>query len=146
VGLPVSQLDAVAKFVRGKVGSRAFIYVNECVRTFAGRYENGTDYPGYMRHVPSDIDFVSVDICASPRPPTPRPRPTTPATACSLHSGLAADETRAQSLDPKRGGGFIPVYTRSWYERHVYPALAPHQRVWIVPGVFADTTIPRNVS
>ena len=44
------------------------------------------------------------------------------------------------------GTAIIPVYTRSWYERHVYPALAPHQRVWIVPGVFADKTIPRNVS
>ena len=59
---------------------------------------------------------------------------------------MATDETRAQSLDPKRGGGFIPVYTRNWYERYVYPALAAHQRVWIVPGVFADKTIPHNVS
>ena len=41
-----------------------------------GRYENGTAYPGYMKQVPTSIDYISCDIY----------------------------ETRAQSVDPKRGG------------------------------------------
>jgi hypothetical protein len=41
-----------------------------------GRYENGTAYPGYMKQVPTSIDYISCDIY----------------------------ETWAQSVDPKRGG------------------------------------------
>jgi hypothetical protein len=38
------------------------------------------------------------------------------------------------------GGAFIPKYTRSWYERHLYPALAEHQRVFLVPGAGRGAT------
>jgi hypothetical protein len=41
VGLPVAEMAQVADFVKARVNhTAAFIYLNECVRTFAGRYEN----------------------------------------------------------------------------------------------------------
>lgn len=32
------------------------------------------------------------------------------------------------------------------YENLIYPTLSPHQRTWVVPGLFADSTKPLNVS
>jgi hypothetical protein len=43
-GLPVSDLAAVADFVKDMIEhTKAFVYVNECGRTFMGIYNNGTD-------------------------------------------------------------------------------------------------------
>ena len=120
-GLAVSNLSAVADFVKDMIAhTGAFIYVNECGRTFMGLYNNGTDgmYPGMMtkeNKVPASIDIISADTYTLPQFEANMDR--------RLYNGWSEFH----------GGG-------------VYPALWPHQRVFVVPGLFADATKPRNES
>lgn len=112
-GLPVTELDQVASFVKTRVShTSAFIYVNECERTFMGLCDGPGSckpYPGMMTHVPAAIDVISADIY-------------------EINKGWEANAVRKV------------------YEEKVYPALAPHQTVWQVPGLFADSRLGRNVS
>jgi hypothetical protein len=107
-GVPVAEVAAVADFVRSRINhTDAFIYLNECARTFAGNDGPGTPAlpaASIMKMVPASIDFISVDQYNSPG------------------KGVAR--------------------TRGLYEKLIYQALAPHQRVFLVPGLFGDKTIP----
>ena len=42
--------------------------------------------------------------------------------------------------------GFEGDAARKVYEGMIYPLLKPHQKVWQVPGLFADPRLPRNES
>ena len=42
--------------------------------------------------------------------------------------------------------GWEPNAVRDVYEGLVYKALAPHQKTWVVPGLFADSRLPHNES
>jgi hypothetical protein len=112
-GLPVSELAEAASFIKARIAhTTAFIYVNECERTFTGVCDaSGAchSYPGLMTQVPSAIDFISADVY-------------------EVNKGWEANAARKV------------------YEKKVYPALAPHQSVWQVPGLFADSRLARNVS
>jgi hypothetical protein len=121
-GLPVAALGAVAGFVKNMIRhTGAFVYVNECARTFMGLYNNGTDgmYPGMITkaNMPASIDIISADQYS----------PTVPQYEANMARRLYEGQAEF------RGGG-------------VYSALAPHQRVMVIPGLFADATKPRNAS
>lgn len=42
--------------------------------------------------------------------------------------------------------GYEPAAVRKVYREHVYPALAPHQRVMQVPGLFADARLSNTTN
>ena len=108
-GVPVAEVAAVADFVKARVNhTPAFLYLNECQRTFVG--DDGPGTPALpagsvMKTVPRSIDYISADIYNAP--------------------------------------GKGAARTRKAYESLLYPAMAPSQRVFLVPGLFGDTTTPR---
>ena len=121
-GLPVAALSAVADFVKDMVRhTGAFVYVNECARSFMGVFMNGTDgmYPGMItkKTMPASIDIISADQYS----------PTVPQYEANMARRLYEGQAEFH------GGG-------------IHAALAPHQRVMVVPGLFADATKPRNAS
>ena len=86
-----------------------------------GVYMNGTDgmYPMMItkKNMPASIDIISADQYS----------PTVPQYEANMARRLYEGQAEF------RGGG-------------VYPALAPHQSVMVVPGLFADATKPWNTS
>jgi hypothetical protein len=114
-GLPVSELAELATYVKAKLaGSGAYVYVNECERSFVGLnpgshgcpkgHQGNCPYPGLITKVPDAIDFISADIY-------------------------------------EENKGWEANAVRKVYENSVYPALAAHQRTWVVPGTFAPITM-----
>ena len=75
-------------------------------------------FAGYWPHVPRALDFVSMDAYV--------------------------DSPNSTSADGD--GAFEPVWIRQFYNDLIYPKLASHQRVWVVPGLcgpIRDTTPPQ---
>jgi beta-fructofuranosidase len=110
----VKELGQVASFIKARVPTGVFTYVNECGHTFnrtemAGRRkmpDASMDNITCPDGLPTDLDYISAD---------------------SYGNSSAA---------------FGEVFqVRSLYKRWIYPLLRSHQRVFTVPGFFANATL-----
>jgi hypothetical protein len=128
-GVPFWAVDAGISYFRAALGERDGLvhHTNACEMTLGCPPPPGPVCdicePGcgnewqsrYWPHIPAALDFVSVDVychydggrCASAACPGG------PSEVCEVASA------------------------RRYYEAFVFPKLSPHQRVWLVPGLFA---------
>jgi hypothetical protein len=115
-GIPVSDLQVVASYVKGRINhTGAFLYVNECEDTFAGLGGNLNQ---------KGIAYAGYIHGANALP-------------------AAIDYVSADIYTPNEATESVAA--KAVYERLIYPTLHPHQRVWLVPGLFGDVNTSQGV-
>jgi hypothetical protein len=114
-GLPVTELAELATYIKGKlVGTGVWLYVNECERSFTGLSPGSDGCPKDKKgfcRYAGQIRKVPDAI-----------------------DFISADIYELNSAHE-------PIAARAVYEKHIYPALAPHQKTWVVPGAFAPLDV-----
>lgn len=116
-GVPFSNLTSVADAAKAqlqKIG-RGSVMTNEGNRPMNDSYREEW---WYMPKVPASIDIISMD------------------------TGYAS---KMDQLSPGRIARLAtePSRVEAAYRHMVYPKLSPHQRVMLVPGLFADLNVSR---
>lgn len=122
--IPAENLSAVATAAKLHMGSfgGGLVYANEAVRAVNtsswGAQPGRAPSPCFLPKIPDAIDLISLDWYAI-SPADQRPAGAT--------GNISAE----------------PVLMRQIYERMLRPKMAPHQRVMVVPGTFADGDLVR---
>ena len=139
MGLPLSNLSAIAARLRPRLPQSTFIYTNECFvrsrRSNCAPRLNGTDCPvknkgtqvpgihneclpgGFCADrvwpfIPGDIDYISLDsYCRGDK-----------------YCNVSADVVGEAAAAAEEAG------------RSLMPLLQPHQRLWAVPGLFGPSS------
>jgi hypothetical protein len=130
-GVPFWAVDAGISYFRGVLGEADGLvhHINACEMTLgcppSGEVcdicppdcgnSSSVWFPRYWPHVPASLDFVSVDVY------------------CYYDGG------RCSSAECPGGASDTCEVTtaKHFYEQYIFPKLSPHQRVWLVPGLFA---------
>lgn len=140
-GIPFRNVTAVADAVRvflDKVAPDALVYINECAGPFAFCTKaNGTlaglecidcsEGPKkgdqcWAKKIPASIDLISLDMYCSVKD--------SKMTACQTNGVFdPAAEVR---------------WARPFYETQIKPRLLSHQRLFVIPGTFADWNMTRS--
>jgi len=114
-GLTVNNLSALATYLRQRLPPRVFIYTNE-----GFRYENPCLGPN---HTTCKGSGAGPARCVQGR--------CIPATWKYFPADIDAI-----SLDGYANSAGEVTFARSQYERYFFPLLRPHQKVWVVPGIY----------
>jgi hypothetical protein len=131
-GVPVSNLSSVATFIKTALaGSGAYVTTNEDSTSFGGPLHGPQfHYPGSFADygsVPAAIDFISIDEYTEGK--------------CCFNTTGGQPDLCGYEINP------VDCVMReceadhvmAFYYLKVFPLLkAPHQRAWIVPGLFGN--------
>ena len=152
-GMLVEEFGAFVRLLREVAGPRALLYANEgwgsinADRGFCNRACQG-DVGGIngscctLRKLPPELDVISEDIYSFPGECSCGPGPCgTPACA-----GQACEAGAGKGLYSCSGWNSTAEveWTQAEYEAHVFPLLHPHQKVFIVAGMFGCSNFSRK--
>lgn len=130
-GVPLSNFSAVVSRLRAELGPFVVLYANECCGTVGSCDSKRRCWQG---PIPSELDLISEDCYSAP---------------CRVPAGTPYGCNA--SLPPAQRRDWWNV---SWeiervqmhYKSSIYPRLAAHQKVMIVPGTFGFEEVIANIS
>lgn len=130
-GFPLSNLSALASRLRSGLRSRdVFIYTNECFPAGApcktdADCRGNSKQPGICATRPLGLPVAGCQAAVWPEMPS------------------ALDFI---SMDLYRAGAQEVTWTKQFYAKYLLPILKPHQRVFVVPGLFGPNGTHSNAS
>ena len=149
-GVSVANFTAVSDAVKARVGTSGLVASNECTDTFTTANTKDQYAGSVVGKLPASLDIVSVDTYAAANRPAhcstvPAPpswgscsyridrdfNPETkgaPAGRCCC----PASQPWCRSNEPATEANS----TRAFYERFLMPHLLPHQKLFLIPGLF----------
>jgi hypothetical protein len=146
-GVSVANISAVASLIkRTLAGTDAWVATNADVLAFGcdpmhytadcagpGAFSRPLlHFPGsYLDFgsIPIAIDFVSIDLYGSDT--CLRTLPASTPCGYKLTKEFGSEHCIARECEAE--------LVMAWYTERVFPLLAPHQRVWVIPGLFGNS-------